>query len=136
MKSLKASCAFHEVIVNEAKKSIEEIGETGRLDNVDVLYDELENITFARKLTRVNKDSKVLGKVSNKKLIEFTQSHAYFVKTPIKITNDGNKLLFDMKKSKAALIKLLNDDLLTSQLTNTDYESLDKNNYNFERNKH
>lgn len=124
------------MIVNEAKKSIEEIGETGRLDNVDVLYDELENITFARKLTRVNKDSKVLGKVSNKKLIEFTQSHAYFVKTPIKITNDGNKLLFDMKKSKAALIKLLNDDLLTSQLTNTDYESLDKNNYNFERNKH
>lgn len=121
-------CAFHEVIVNEARKSIEEIGESGILDNVEVLYDELDNITFARKLTRVYKDSKVLGKVSNKALIEFTRSHAYFSKNPIKVTEDGNKLLLDTKKSKEAFIKLLNDDLLTSQLTNTDYESLAKNN--------
>lgn len=121
-------CAFHEVIVNEAKKSIEEIRETGILDNVEVLFDELDNITFARKLTRVYKDSKVLGKVSNKALIEFTRNHAYFSKNPIKVTEDGNKLLLDTKKSKEAFIKLLNDDLLTSQLTNTDYESLAKNN--------
>lgn len=121
-------CSFHEVIINEAKKSIEVIGETGILDNVDVLYDELDSITFARKLTRVYKDSKVLGKVSNKELIDFMQRHTYFEKNPIKITEDGNKLLLDTKKSKAAFIKLLNDDLLTSQLTKTDYESLAKNN--------
>lgn len=121
-------CSFHEVIINEAKKSIEVIGETGILDNVDVLYDELDSITFARKLTRLYKDSKVLGKVSNKELIDFMQRHTYFEKNPIKITEDGNKLLLDTKKSKAAFIKLLNDDLLTSQLTKTDYESLAKNN--------
>lgn len=121
-------CSFHDVIINEAKKSIEVIRETGILDNVDVLYDELDNITFARKLTRVYKDSKVLGKVSNKELIDFMQRHTYFAKNPIKITEDGNKLLLDTKKSKAAFIKLLNDDFLTSQLTKTDYESLAKNN--------
>ena len=121
-------CAFHEVIVNEAKKSIREIEGIGILDNVAVLYDELDNITFARKLTRVYKDSKVLGKVSNKELIEFTQRHTYFVKNPIKVTESGDNLLLDTKKSKEAFVKLLNDDLLTSQLTNTDYESLAKNN--------
>lgn len=124
------------MIVNVAKKIIEEIEETGILDNVDVLYDELENITFVRKLTRVYKDSKVLGKVSNKELIESTQSHANFIKNPIKITKDGNKLLLDTKKSKVAFIRLLNDDLPTSQLTNTDYESLDKKSHNYERSKH
>lgn len=121
-------CAFHDVIVNEAKKSIREIGEAGIVDNVEVLFDELDNITFARKLTRVYKDSKVLGKIDNRTLIEFTRRHTYFIKNPIKVTSDGNKLLLDTKKSKEAFIKLLNDDLLTSQLTNTDYESLAKNN--------
>ena len=121
-------CAFHDVVVNEARKSITEIEKLHILDNVDVLYDELNNITFARKLTRVYRDSKVLGKVSNKELIDFTRNHSYFKKNPIKVTQDGKKLLLDTKKSKEAFIKLLNDDLLTSQLTNTDYESLAKNN--------
>ena len=121
-------CSFHEVIINEAKKSLEKIKESGILDNTEVLYDELDNITFARKLTRVYKDSKVLGKVSNQQLIEFTKQHSYFKKNSIKITPDGNKMLLDTKRAKAAFIKLLNDDLLTSPLTKIDYESLAKNN--------
>ena len=35
--------------------------------------------------------------------------------------------MLDTKKSKETFIKLMNDDLLTSQLTNFDYESLAKN---------
>ncbi len=121
-------CSFHEIIVKEAKKSISEIKKVGILENVEVLYDELDNISFARKLTRVYKDSKVLGKVNNQELISFTRKHSYFTKNPIKVTEDGARLMLDTKKSKAAFVKLLNDDLLTSELTKTDYESLAKNN--------
>lgn len=121
-------CSFHEIIVKEAKKSISEIKKVGILENVEVLYDELDNISFARKLTRVYKDSKVLGKVNNQELINFTRKHSYFIKNPIKVTEDGARLMLDTKKSKAAFVKLLNDDLLTSELTKTDYESLAKNN--------
>ena len=97
------------------------------LDNIEVLNDELDDITFARKLTRVYKDSRVLGKVSNQAIIEFSKRHNYFKNNPLKLTASKDKFVLDTKKSKETFIKLMNDDLLTSQLTNFDYESLAKN---------
>lgn len=121
-------CSFHNIIVNEAQKSIQVIEQMDILDNVEVLSDELDNITFARKLTRVYKDSKVLGKVENAKIIAFSQQHSYFQKNPLKLNESKDKFLLDTKKSKNTFIKLLNDDLLTSELTSNDYEALAKNN--------
>ena len=121
-------CSFHNIIVNEAKKSIQAIEHMAILDDVEVLYDELDNITFARKLTRVYKDSKVIGKVDNAKIIEFSQHHAYFKNNPLKLNESKDKFLINTKKSKNTIIKLLNDDLLTSELTSNDYEALAKNN--------
>ena len=118
-------CSFHTLITNEAKKSIEKISSVGILENVEVLEDELDNVTFARKLTRVYKDSKVLGVVPNKRIVEFTKKHSYFQTNPIK--SSGEKFILDTKKSKEAFIKLLNDDFLKSELTNYEYESLAKN---------
>ena len=37
-------------------------------------------------------------------------------------------MIQDTKKSKETFIKLMNDDFLTSQLTDSDYEALAKNN--------
>ena len=119
-------CSFHNVIVNEAKKSIKLILEADILDNVEVLEDELDNVTFARKLTRIYKDSKVLGKISKEVIVEFTKKHSYFKKNPLKST-DENKFILDTKKSKETFIKLMNDDFLKSELTNYEYESLAKN---------
>ena len=96
------------------------------LDNVEVLEDELDNVTFARKLTRIYKDSKVLGKISKDVIVEFTKKHSYFKKNPLKST-DENKFILDTKKSKETFIKLMNDDFLKSELTNYEYESLAKN---------
>lgn len=121
-------CSFHDIIVNEAKISIQKIEEIQILDNAEVLRDELDNISFARKLTRIYKDSKVLGKVSNQAIIEFSMRHHYFRNNPLKLTESKDKFILDTKKSKETFIKLMNDDLLTSQLTNSDYESLAKNN--------
>jgi hypothetical protein len=118
-------CSFHTLITNEARKSIEKISSVDILENVEVLEDELDNVTFARKLTRVYKDSKVLGIVPNKTIVEFTKKHSYFQKNPIK--SNGEKFVLDTKKSKEAFIKLMNDDFLKSELTNYEYESLAKN---------
>ena len=121
-------CSFHDIVINEARTSIQKIEEINILDNIEVLNDELDNITFARKLTRIYKDSKVLGKVSNQAIIEFSLRHHYFKNNPLKLTESKDKFILDTKKSKETFIKLMNDDLLTSQLTNSDYESLAKNN--------
>ena len=121
-------CSFHDIVINEAQISIQKIEEMNILDNIEVLNDELDDITFARKLTRIYKDSKVLGRVSNQAIIEFSMQHHYFKKNPLKLTDSKDKFILDTKKSKETFIKLMNDDLLTSQLTNFDYESLAKNN--------
>lgn len=121
-------CSFHDIIINEAKNSIKKIEEMQILDNVEVLADELDNIAFARKLTRIYKDSKVLGHVENQSIINFTQRHRYFVKNPLKLNDTKDKFMLDTKKSKNTFIKLMNDDFLTSELTYSDYESLAKNN--------
>ena len=121
-------CSFHNIIVNEAKKSVQAIEQMNILDNVEVLSDELDNITFARKLTRVYKDSKVIGNVENATIIAFSQQHSYFKKNPLKLNESKDKFLLDTKKSKNTFIKLLNDDLLTSELTRNEYEALAKNN--------
>lgn len=97
-------CSFHNIIVNEAKKSIQAIEHMAILDDVEVLYDELDNITFARKLTRVYKDSKVIGKVDNAKIIEFSQHHAYFKNNPLKLNESKDKFLINTKNQKIHLL--------------------------------
>lgn len=120
-------CSFHNIIINEANKSIQAIEKMDILDNVEVLSDELDNISFARKLTRVYKDSKVIGIVDNKTIIDFSQWHTYFKRNPLKLNEKKDKFILDTKKSKSTFLKLLNDDLLTSHLTNWNYEALAKN---------
>ncbi len=121
-------CSFHEIIRNEAKKSIEVIEQMNIIDDVESLTDELENVSFARKLTKIYKDSKVIGKIDNRRIIEFTQSHSYFKSNPLKLNAEQDKFILDTKRSKNTFVKLLNDDLLTSELTRSDYEVLAKNN--------
>ena len=118
-------CSFHTLITNEAKKSIAKIAEADIVHNIEALEDELDNVTFARKLTRVYKDSKVLGTVPKETIIEFTRRHGYFRKHPLCTIED--KFVLDTKKSKETFIKLMNDDFLKSELTNYEYESLAKN---------
>lgn len=121
-------CSFHEIIRNEAKTSIEVIEQMNIIDDVESLTDELENVSFARKLTKIYKDSKVIGKIDNRRIIEFTQSHSYFKSNPLKLNAEQDKFILDTKRSKNTFVKLLNDDLLTSELTRSDYEVLAKNN--------
>lgn len=128
IKKMEKICSFHEIIRNEAKKSIEVIEQMNIIDDVESLTDELENVSFARKLTKIYKDSKVIGKIDNRRIIEFTQSHSYFKSNPLKLNAEQDKFILETKRSKNTFVKLLNDDLLTSELTRSDYEVLAKNN--------
>lgn len=128
LNKLEKLTGFDGIIKNEALKSIETIKENGLVQDTQPLRDEIENITFSRKLTKIYRESKVIGKIPNDKIIQFVDKHDYFKKNPIKITPEKDQLIIDTKVSKKALVKLLNDDLLYSELTEFQYESLAKNN--------
>lgn len=128
LNKLESLIGYDGIIKKEAEKSIEAIKEMGLLEDVQPLRDDIDDITFSRKLTKVYKDSKVIGKVENRLIVLFVKQHAYFRNHPIKVNHSGDKLVIDTKVSKNALIKLLNDDLLYSELTKSEYESVAKNN--------
>lgn len=116
---------FQDVIKKKATESIDLIDKEGLLEDIEVLKDDVENIAFARKLTKIMGERLVLGKVPRETIIEFTKTNK-FLKGKLKYSADGNKIILDTKKSKELFLKLLNDDFLRSELTDAYYASLAK----------
>ncbi|MBZ4647677.1 MAG: hypothetical protein JG777_3166 [Clostridia bacterium] len=117
---------FHEIIKREALLAIDQIENINLLEDMDVLREAIDDVTFARKLTKVRNASPVLTmNIPNEQIINFTKT------TPglagkFKYSDNDTKIRLDTKKSKEAFVKLLNDDFLKSELTQLYYDSLDK----------
>ncbi|WP_370239645.1 anti-phage protein KwaB [Neptunomonas phycophila] len=117
---------FHEVIKKEAEAGIKAVEEIQLLENPETLKKLVDDMPFARKLTKIAKASPVLkAKVPNSKIIEFCKTFPN-LKGKIRFNSDESKIQLDTKKSKDLFVKILMDDLLTSELTNYHYTSLAK----------
>ena len=112
----------HNVIKKEANKSIEEIRKIGLVEDVQVLKDNVENISFARKLIKIAENSPVIGVIPNEVIIEFSQTHPA-LKNKLKYSSDNMKIRLDTKASQELFVQLLSDSFLRSDLTNKYYAS-------------
>lgn len=112
----------HNVIKKEANKSIEEIRKIGLVEDVQVLKDNVENISFARKLIKITENSPVIGVIPNEVIIEFSQTHPA-LKNKLKYSSDNMKIRLDTKASQELFVQLLSDSFLRSDLTNKYYAS-------------
>ncbi|WP_346064752.1 Kiwa anti-phage protein KwaB-like domain-containing protein, partial [Lacrimispora amygdalina] len=84
----------HNIIKKEASKSIEEIKKIGLVEDVQVLKDNIENISFARKLIKIAENSPVIGVIPNEVIIEFSQSHPA-LKNKLKYSSDNKQIRLD-----------------------------------------
>lgn len=117
---------FESLVLKRANETINEIDGIGVLEDVQVLRDSIEDITFARKLSKVKEKSPVISlNISNEEIISFTKSNPGLI-GQFKYSEDGKKIRLDTKASKIAFVKLLNDDYLRSELTKQDYNSIAK----------
>lgn len=117
---------FHEVIKKEAELGIKEIKSISILENPETLEELVDDMPFARKLTKIAKSSPVLkAKISNEKIIDFCKNFPS-LKGKIRFNSDESKIQLDTKVSKDLFVKILMDDFLTSELTNYHYTSLAK----------
>jgi hypothetical protein len=126
LKAVEKSFGFHDVIKKEATKGISAIEDMELVDNPEVLNELLEDVRYARRLTKIAKASPVIEKtIPNDNIIEFCKT---FPKLAGKIRfNDAeDRIILDTKVSKDLFIKLLMDDYLTSELTELHYESIAK----------
>lgn len=67
---------FESLIIKRATETIEEIEQIGILEDVQVLKDSVDDITFARKLSKVREKSPVISlNISNDDIINFTKTN-------------------------------------------------------------
>ncbi|CNF22343.1 DUF4868 domain-containing protein [Yersinia enterocolitica] len=117
---------FHEVIKREATQGMAAIEAKNIVSNMDVLKELIDDVKYARKLTKVAKASPVLkADIENNKIIQFCQIYPS-LKGRIRFNEDKTQIVLDTKVSKDLFIKLLMDDFLTSQLTDFYYNSIAK----------
>ena len=128
LNTIEKSFGFHDVIKREATIGLEAIREMSIVSNIDTLEELIDNVGFARKLTKIARNSPVIrNNIPNANIISFSMNHPA-VRNKMRYTPDGSQFALDTKVSKDLFIKLLNDDFLTSELTSLYYDSLAKDN--------
>lgn len=125
LNTLEKFFGFHEVIKRKATSCIDEIENLHILENPTELRGMLDDISYARKLTKAGSNSPVLGVIPNPSIISFVETFP-LLKGKIELNADKTKLKLTSKKSKQLFVKLLNDDFLQSELTRLYYDSLAK----------
>lgn len=128
LKVLERNMGFSALIQRTATETVEAIEKLDILDDIEVLRDTLEDLSFARKLSKVKKTSAIfkLG-IEKETIVEFTKTTPALV-GKFKYSEDGAKIRLDTKKSKLEFLKLLNDAFLHSELTKQYYEASAKDN--------
>jgi hypothetical protein len=127
LKLLEKSFGFHDIIKRKAEENIKKIEFENIIEDSNSLLQEIDNISFARKIVKNSSNSPVLGIVPANSIIEFTKNHPH-LRGKLKYSIDGSKIKLDTKVSKELFLKLLSDNFLQSELTKAYYESLAKDN--------
>ena len=110
---------FRNIIINEATASIENISVLQILENIEVLSERINDVAFARKLSKISTTSPVF-QLPKETIINFVRGHLT-LGNEFRYSQDGTKILLDTKKSQNFFLRLMNDDFLHSQLTDYDY---------------
>jgi len=128
IKVLERNLGFNALVFREASSTVDAIDELKLLEDIQVLKDSAEEVTFARKLSKVKKTSPIFANnIPKEVIIEFTKNNPG-LKGAFKYSADGSTIRLDTKKSKEAFVKLLNDAFLRSELTKEYYEARAKDN--------
>lgn len=125
LKFLESSHGFHNIILKEAERSIQQIEELNILDTTDGITEMLSNISFARKVLKIKNSPVIKNNIPNSAIIQFTKTHPALV-NKMKYNKDNTKIILKTKTSRELFIKMLDDAYLTSELTSQYYESIAK----------
>ena len=126
LSTIEKSFGFHDTIIREATNSLGAIENLQLVSNIESLRELVSDVRFARKLTKVAKSSPVIQlHIPNADIIAFAKKHP-LTESKMKYNPSQTQFLLDTRVSKDLFIKILNDDLLTSELTKLYYDSLAK----------
>lgn len=123
---LERNLGFRELIKKSANSAIELIKALDIVSDIGAISAEIANMSFARKLSVIQKSSVVLTKkIPGVRLVQFSQETPG-LKGQFKYDEKNTKFVLSTKAEKMAFLRLLNDDFLQSQLTEEYYTANSK----------
>lgn len=129
---LEKNCGFEELIRERANNIIKVINQRSLVEDITALTEASKDISFAKKLAKTYNNSPVIKKeIPNDKIIEFCKSNPGLTNV-FKYSLDGKRFVLDTKSAKLKFLKLLNDDYLISELTQSYYNSIAKDSISIE----
>lgn len=127
VKMLEKYMGYATLLRKAAEKAVQVITDLGIVENAEALTDGMSEPSFVRKLARVLKTSPVMRQnIPPERIIAFIDSTPGLAGT-VAYSDDGKKIRLHSKKSRDVLLKILNDDILHSQLSQEIYEAKAKN---------
>lgn len=130
IKTLTNAYGYKDIIKNQARERVELIRELDLIDNIDELTNFVDNVKYAKRILKINPSSPVLQLAKNQ-IIVFIRNHEKLSRK-IRFSDCGEKIQLDTDVSKVVTIGILNDDYLKSNLTELDYESERKEEFNLD----
>ncbi len=119
-KMLQSKYSFNDYIIKSADKTIERVKETGLLEDMAKLIEENKKITISKQLMKATNSP--IFNVPKEAIIKNAQTCPTYKKL---FNNEGCIVVNTIEKVKI-FIKLLNDDILISPLTNQEYSVTSK----------
>jgi len=124
LKTLESGFGFENIIRNKAAQNIEAIEKIQLIEDISVLTEMAVDIRQAKHIMRIKTDSPVML-LPVASVISFVKNHKPIMKK-FRLSEDGTKLKLDTKVSQKLFLALMNDNLLTSELTKLYYEGIAK----------
>ena len=130
IKTLSSVYGYKEIVKNQAREKVQLIGGLDLIENLDELTEFISNVKYAKRVLRINPNSPVM-QLARTRIIDFVSGHSKLSRK-IRFNENGDRILLDTDVSKVITIGILNDDFLKSNLTDLDYESEKKAEFDFE----
>ncbi|MBB1488717.1 anti-phage protein KwaB [Oceanospirillum sediminis] len=127
VKALESQLNFKKAIHEKAWRCTEQLHEMDLIDDLEKFAGKIaEETGFARKFVKVFSESAVIESgVTNEQLIEYAKNKDYYSEA-LAYNEAGDRFKLDTAKKCRAFLELLDDDLLTSNLTGRDYIARNK----------
>jgi len=124
LKTLESGFGFEEIIRKKSSENIDAIEAINLLEDVSILREMALELKHAKQFMRIRANSPVM-QLPALTVIDFVKTHKPIMKK-FRISLDGSRIKLDTKISQKLFLALLNDDLLTSELTKLYYEGIAK----------
>jgi len=123
LKGLESAFGYEDVIRKQATRNIDAIDAIGLLEDINQLIEMSQNFSNAKRIMKIKVDSPVLM-LPVETVINFVQTHPPIMRK-FRLSENG-KLNLHTEVSKKLFLRLMNDDLLTSELTKLYYAGVAK----------